>query len=150
MRVAAEKPKLEPKGKTFPELARELKAAKLKKKKLEEQVEALGSLIHKIAVEKLPPLMEDMTGDFINVPGIGAVELTIEVYPSIKKDDQAAWYTWLRKNKLGHIIVEYIHPKTLQATVKEQLGAQVKFPDYVNIAKIPTANLRAERKSKKK
>jgi len=149
MRVAKERVKPEPKGKTLPELVKEYKAAIAKKKKLEEQVEDLGSLIHKIAVEKIPPLMENLDTDFFNVPGVGAVEYGIEVYPSIKKDDQDAWFKWLRSKKLGAIIVEYIHPKTLQAFVKEQLGQQTEFPSYVNIAKIPTAKLKAERKGKK-
>lgn len=145
-RVKQELPALEPKGKTVAELVKELKAAVAKKKKFEEEAERYGSLVHKIAVLKLPPLMENAELDYMNVPGVAGVELVTEVYPSIKKEDIEAWYKWLRENKHGDIIVPYIHPKTQQAFVKEQLIAGKTFPAYVNIAKVPTAKLKAVKK----
>jgi hypothetical protein len=150
-RVAAkELPKLEPKGKTLAELAKELKAASAKAKKYEALMDQQKSLVHQISVFKLPPLLEDIEGDGVNLPGVGYVESSIEVYPSIKKDDTESFHDWLRANKNGGIIVQYIHYKTLQAFVIEQLNAGVAFPDYVNIAKIPTAKIKAEKKSAKK
>ena len=68
----------------------------------------------------------------------------------MKKADEGDFHAWLRKNKPGGIIVDYIHYKTLQATVKEQLAEGKTFPDYVNIAKVPTATLKVEKKSAKK
>lgn len=146
---AAELPELQPQGKTLAELAKELKAAITKKKKFEAQMKQYGALVHKLATGPLAKLMEDQELDFFNVPGIGALEYGIEVYPSIKKEDQEAWYGYLRKRGDGSIIVEYIHPKTLQAYVKEQLGNSVKLPAYVNAAKIPTVSIGKEKKSKK-
>jgi hypothetical protein len=150
-RVAKEKlPVLKPKGKTIVELAKELKVATAKAKKYEALMNQHKSLVHKIRVFKLPPLLEDIEGDGINLPGVGYVETDIEIYPSVKKSDESDFHDWLRKNKLGGIIVDYIHFKTLQATVKEQLIAGTNFPEYVNIAKVPTATLKAEKKSAKK
>lgn len=150
MRVKKEElPKLQPKGRTIAELAKELKAAIIEKKRLEGLMEQQKSLVHRIATDKLPKLMEDAEHDFLNVPGVGALEYVIEVYPAIKKEDQDEWYAYLRDNDHGDIIVEYIHPKTLQAFVKEQLGLGVKLPQYVNAAKIPTVTIGAEKKSNK-
>jgi hypothetical protein len=146
LRVNEEKVKLAPKGVTLPDLVKELSALEMRKKELDEKVEELKSVIHQIRVDKIPPLMEGLESDDFNVPGVGRVALSIEVYPSIKKDDIAAFYEWLRFNKNGAIIQEYIHPKTLQGFVKEQLSAGQAFPDYVTIAKIPTATLKKARK----
>lgn len=150
-RVAAkELPKLEPKGKTLAELAKELKAASAKAKKYEALMDQQKSLVHQISVFKLPPLLEDIEGDGVNLPGVGYVESSIEVYPSIKKSDTESFHDWLRANNVGDIIVPYIHFKTLQAFVIEQLNLGTAFPDYVTIAKIPTAKIKAEKKSAKK
>ena len=143
-------PELPIKGTTLAELAKELKLAKAKKKKLEEQSKQQGNLINRLAIGPLAKMMEDRDEDFVNIPGVGALEYGIEVYPSIKKDDQETWFEWLRKNKHGGLIVEYIHYKTLQAFVVEQLGNGVKLPDYVNAAKIPTVTIGKERKTTKK
>lgn len=147
--TAAKLPDLVPQGSNLTELAKELRIAITKKKKFEAQMDQQASLVHKIATGPLAKLMEDQELDFFNVPGIGALEYGIEVYPSIKKEDQAAWYSYLRKKGDGSIIVEYVHPKTQQAYVKEQLGNGVKLPAFVNAAKIPTVSIGAEKKSKK-
>ena len=108
------------------------------------------SLIYELQVKAIPKLMEDISGTGLNIAGVGYLELGIEVYPSIKKEDEDQWFAWLRKQGLGGIIKETIHHKTLQATVSEQLDKGTKFPDYVNVALIPTAELKAEKKKASK
>lgn len=149
-KIATGLPTLEPKGSTLPELAKELKKASALAKKFEAQMDQQKSLVHKLTVFKIPPLMENIESDFVNVPGVGLLELGIEVYPSIKKDDTPAFHAFLRENQHGDIIVPCIHFKTLQAFVAEQLANGETFPDYVNIAKIPTAKLKKEKAPKKK
>ena len=75
------------KGKTLAELAKELKVAKAKKKKAEGQAKQYGNLIARLATGPLAKLMEDRGEDFTNVPGVGALEYGIEVYPSVFKAD---------------------------------------------------------------
>lgn len=151
-KVAGEKklPELPIKGTTLAELAKELKVAKAKKKQLEDKSKQQGNLINRLATGPLAKMMEDRDEDFVNVTGVGALEYGIEVYPSIKKENEAEWHEWLRAHEHGSIIVPHIHYKTLQAFVIEQLGDNVKLPDYVNAAKIPTVTISKERKSTKK
>lgn len=146
-----ELPELQPQGTTITELAKELRAAMTKAKKCEKLMEQQKSLIYKIAVGKLPPLMENTEQDMINLPGIGKLEYGIEIYPSIKVDDKPDFFAWLRKNKSGDIIKEDVHYKTLQSFVREQLSNPegLKLPEIVNVAKIPTVTLGKELKSKK-
>lgn len=144
--------KLLPKGSTVAELAKELKAATAAKQKYEKLAEQQKSLAHLIAVTRLPKLMEDMEGDGINVPGVGYAELVIEIYPYVKVEDQERFYAWLRKNDMGDLIKETIHPQTLKAWAgdmvddPEQAGS---LPEYLTVGKVPTVKLRAEKKKRK-
>jgi hypothetical protein len=106
-------------------------------------------MIHKIAVLRIPQLMENLELDEFNAPGVGRVELEIEVYPNLTKANVAAFYEWLRERGDGDIIQETVHHKTLQAFVKELLVAGEELPECITAAKIPTAKLLAERKRKK-
>jgi hypothetical protein len=150
-KVKEEKPKYVVKGKTLTDLAKEVKPLIQKKKKLEGQVEELSSAIHAILVGVVPKIMEDAEQDFVNIPGIGALELSTEVYPYVAGDAIDTFYKWLRERQQGAIIKETIHPKTLQAFVKEQLEAGVDFKDSgCKIGLVPTAKLKAEKKTKKR
>lgn len=144
-----ELPELFPKGKTIADLAKELKAANTAKKKYEALMNQQVSLIHKISVGSLPKLMEDIQGDGLNVPGVGYAELVIEIYPSVKKDDEPEFFDWLRDRGDGDLIKESIHYKTLQAWTIEQIDDPEKagdLPDILNVGKVPTVKLKAERK----
>lgn len=105
-------------------------------------------MIHKIAVLRIPPLMENLELDDFNAPGVGRVELGIEVYPSLKKDDEERFFAWLRERDDGDIIKETVHHKTLQSFIKELLENGENPPDFMVVAKIPTAKLLKERKRK--
>jgi hypothetical protein len=149
-KVKEEKPKYVVKGKTLTELAKEVKPLIQKKKKLEAQAEELGSAIHAILVGVVPKIMEDQEQDFVNIPGVGALELKTVVYPYVSGDNLPTFYKWLRDRKNGDLIKETIHPKTLQAFVTEQLEAGVDFTDSgCKIGLVPTAALKAEKKTKR-
>jgi hypothetical protein len=144
-------PELQPQGKTVTELAKELKAAKVKAKKHEKLMDQQKSLIYKIEVQKLPTLMEGLDQDIINLPGVGKLEYGIEVYASVKVEDKPTLFDWLRDNEAGDLIKEDVHYKTLNSFVTEQLANPegLKLPEYMNVAKIPTVKLGKELKSKK-
>lgn len=116
-------------------------------------MEQQKSLVHRLCTVAIPPLMEDLEGDGVNIPGVGFVEVGVELYPYVKVDDQDRWFKWLRDGGNGGIIKETIHHKTLQAFVGEQIDDPEKaglLPDYLTVGKIPTAVLKAEKKSKKR
>jgi hypothetical protein len=56
-------------------------------------------LIHRLSTIAMPPLMDDIEGDGVNLPGIGYVELGIELYPYVKVDDEDKFFNWLRRHR---------------------------------------------------
>lgn len=153
-RVAQAKlPELAITGKKLADHAKQLKDALAKKKKFERQMDQQVNLIHRLSTIAMPPLMEDIEGDGVNLPGIGYVELGIELYPYVKVEDLYTFFNWLDDTGNGAIAKRTIHHKTLQAWVAEQIDdaeKAAKLPDYLTIGKIPTAKLKAEKKSSKK
>lgn len=150
--VKADKPKasIAP-GLTLPQLAKELKKWTEKKKKAKAEEEFAGSMVHLIATEAIPPLMDKLEQDEFNVPGVGRIELRPEVYPSVKKENIPAFYAALRKAGHGALIVEYVFPPTLKAFATEQLEAGIALPAECTVALIPTAKLlKARIKGKRK
>lgn len=147
-RVATKKelPELPVTGKTLAELAKQLFGAMKKSKEFEAKMDQQKSLIHRLATQVMPPLMEAEDTDAKSIIGVGVLEYGIEVYPHVKKDDIPAWLNWLRESGHGALITEGVHPKTQQAFVKEQLSQNAKLPEIVNVAKIPTVVLKAPKK----
>lgn len=149
-KVKEDKIKYVVKGKTLADLAKEVKPLIQKKAKLEKQAEELKSAIHAILVGVVPKMMEDEDTDLKNIIGVGCFELSTEVFPYVPADKLDQFYEYLRKGQNGALIKETIHPKTLQAFVKEALenGASVKdFTDNgCSVGLVPTAKLKAARK----
>lgn len=153
-RVAEKKlPELPITGKRLVDHAKQLKEAIRLRKKFEAQMEQQKNLVHRLTTIAIPPLMEQIVGDGVNLPGVGYVEVGIELYPYVKVDDIPDFYAWLRENDAGGIIKETIHHKTLQAWVGEMIDDPEKagtLPPMLTVGKIPTAVLKAEKKSSKK
>ena len=116
----------------------------------EKQAEELKSAIHAILVGVVPKLMEDEDTDLKNIVGVGCFELNTEVFPYVAAADQETFYKFLREGNNGGLIKETIHPKTLQAFVKEQLENGVSLKDFTDngckVGLVPTAKLKAAKK----
>jgi len=55
-----------------------------------------------------------------------------QFFANVKIQDKPRFFEWLRDHKMGDIIKEDIHPKTLTAFVREQTEQENELPDYVN------------------
>ncbi len=122
---------------------KELFALKAKKKKIEDALTEINKDITRVSVEELGKLMTDAEVEKITIKGKGTLYLADELYASVLKDDRPALYDWMRKNKHGALIQDYIFPQTLTAFAKEQLGAGKPLPDVLKATYIPTAKTRA-------
>jgi hypothetical protein len=147
--VKKEKQKYVPKGKTIAELAKEVKPLIARKAALEAEAKELKSAIHAILVFALPPLMEREETDSKNIEGVALVELGTEVYPYVKKEDEPKFFEWVAGRGDDAIIKYNIHPTTLQSYVREGLENGVAFPDYLTVGLVPTAKIKAAKKSKR-
>jgi len=76
----------------------------------------------------LPKKMEDEGIEKFTIDGKN-IRIGSQLFASILKDNRLFAYDWLRSNGLGDIIVETVNSSTLKATVKEQMGQGVNFPE---------------------
>ena len=125
------------------EKGKELFALKARKKKLEEQLTNLNKDITRVAVDELGKLMTDAEVEKIPIKGKGTLYLSPELFASVLKDDRPALYEWMRKNKCGDLIQDYVFPQTLTAFAKERLAAGQPLPEVLKASYIPTAKTRA-------
>jgi hypothetical protein len=123
-------------------LAASLAGLKNKKDELEASLKDVNGVIRTLSEETLPRLMEDLEQDSFRVPNVGTVFLQQKVYANVKADDREKFHAWLRENGHGDIIKETVHPQTLTAFAKEQLGEGKPLPDTVSARFVPTAVIR--------
>lgn len=124
-------------------LAKQLFAAKRKKKKLCAEVSEINKLITKIATGDLAKAMEDAEQEKTSITGEGTVYMKDEVYVNVKKEDRGKLYLWLRETKNGALIQDWVFPQTLLAFFKEQLKKGKPLPDFIKPTYVPTAKTRA-------
>lgn len=123
-------------------MVRELRKAKDAKQTLEAKMKDLNGTIRRLAENEIPDYMDENEIEKHSVKGVGTIYLTTKVYAHVKAEDRETFYKWLREHGSGDLIKETVHPQTLNAFAKEQLGEGVKLPDVLNARLYPTANLR--------
>lgn len=124
------------------DMARELSDLRETKEGLEEQLKETNKRIKVLTEKDIPEAMDDRDIDKFSVQGVGTIYTQAEVYANVKKDDRPAFYEWLRESGHGEVVVDYVHPSTLKAFVKERLENGEEFPDFVGATVISTARLR--------
>ena len=123
-------------------LAKEFRALRDTKDRLEAELSACNASLKKIAEDKLPTMLDDNDVENIKIDGVGTIFQQIEVYPSIKKEDEPKFHEWLRTTDRGDIIKSYVFPMTLKAVAKELIEQGEELPDWFKVLKVPTAKLR--------
>jgi hypothetical protein len=79
----------------------------------------------------IPEAMDAMGLSSVNIPGVGRMTLTADMFTGILPDQQLAAHKWLIDNGHEDIIREYVHPSTLKAFLKEQFQSGVTLPDEI-------------------
>lgn len=123
-------------------LARELRDLKDAKEKLDAELKGVNERIQKIEREELVNAMDDAEVEKFTVDGVGTIFQKVNIFAYVKKDDQEAFFDWLRVTDRGDLIKETVHPATLSAFAKELLEAGEEPPPMLSAAKVPTAVLR--------
>lgn len=128
----------------FLEMVRTLKDLKTEKEKLETDLKDVNSKIRDLAENKIPEYMTDNEIQKMSIDGVGTVFLQTKVYASVKAENKAAFYEWLKKSGNESLIQEYVFPATLNAFAKEQLTSGKALPDELVARLYPTATLRSK------
>jgi hypothetical protein len=90
-------------GKTLSDLVRKLRTVEREIESAEEYLKTLKQEKHKLSVENIPALMDEMGVDRIDVDGV-TVNRKLMVHASIPSDRKDEAFSWLRSNGLDDII----------------------------------------------
>ena len=90
-------------GKTLSDLVRKLRSVEKEIEDAEEHVKALKQEKHKLSVENIPALMDEMGVERIDVDGV-TVARKMMVHASIPADRKDEAFAWLRSEGLDDII----------------------------------------------
>ena len=134
-------------GKQLSQLVRKLRAVEKEISDAEDHIKAMKQEKHKLSVENIPALMDEMGVERLDVDG-SVVERKMIVAASIPAANKEAAFDWLRSNGLDDITVSFgkgednvagdgvgllqergfdpktkthVHPSTLKAFVKERV-----------------------------
>ena len=112
------------------------------KEALEDQLKIVNKEFDFLRITKIPTKMEEDGVDRINVTGIGRVALTADMHVSIKAEQKAEFYTWLRDNGRGDLLQENVNPSTLKAAVKKMFREGEEVPDtLLNVSPFTRASI---------
>lgn len=90
-------------GKALSSLVRDLRRVEKEIETAEEHLKYLKQQKHKLSVENIPQLMDEMGVERVDVDGVTVARKMI-VHASIPKDRQEEAFAWLRENNLDDII----------------------------------------------
>ena len=90
-------------GKTLSSLVRDLRRVESEIETAENHLKSLKQQKHKLSVENIPQVMDEMGVERVDVDGVTVARKMI-VHASIPKDRQPEAFSWLRENNLDDII----------------------------------------------
>lgn len=109
-------------------LATRMRAIQARMDDMDIEWKALTKELDEIRLKLIPDLMNEEGIRTVTFDGIGRVQLAADLYVSIIGNKEEA-YEWMKDNGYGGVVVEYIHPSTLKATIKEGMKAGREFPE---------------------
>jgi hypothetical protein len=129
-------------GLTLVDLVHAMSTLQNRKEAMEDQLKLINKEFDFLRITKIPTVMEEDGVDRINVTGIGRVSLTADMHVSVKADQKAAFFEWLRDNGRGDLLQENINPSTLKATVKGMFKKGEDIPDtLLNVSPFTRASI---------
>ena len=109
-------------------LATQMKAIQARMEVMEVEWKALVRAYDNIRLKQIPDLMSEEGIRTVTFDGIGRVQLGADLYVSIVGNKEET-YDWMKDNGYDGVVVEYVHPSTLKAIIKEGLKAGREFPE---------------------
>lgn len=97
-------------------------------------------------MQELGLISPDGKGGFTHSSG-AKVHLRVEVYAYCKKENEPAFFEWLREQGHGALIKETVHTQTLKAFAKECLNNGVALPAQLTVTPETQAVLKSPKLS---
>jgi len=109
-------------------LAARMKAIQGRMEEMDVEWKTLTKELDEIRLKAIPDLMSEEGIRTVTFDGIGRVQLASDLHVSIVGNKEET-YDWMKENGYDGVVVEYVHPSTLKALIKEGLKAGREFPD---------------------
>lgn len=123
-------------------LVREMKRVQDAKVAADEVAKEWNAEFDVLRLEILPTVCEDQGVEGMRVEGIGRLNLTADLYVSVKSGQKEGWFGWLKKNKLSDLIVPSVNASTLKAWAKDRIKKGKPVPDeFLNVTPYQRASI---------
>ena len=109
-------------------LATRMRAIQARMDDMDIEWKALTKELDEIRLKFIPDLMIAEVIRTVTFDWFGRVQLAAVLYVSII-GNEGETYEWMKDNGYGGVVVEYIHPSTLKAIIKEGMKAGREFPE---------------------
>lgn len=113
------------------------------RKETSDHADEIERIEKRIKFELGPPAFE-LAGikDKLTEKGVGTAKADIDTKAYVRKENEAAWFKFLRSKGVGSIIKETIHHTTLAKTVNDLVQNGTEMPDYVQVTRRECWNFR--------
>lgn len=112
--------------KTAADLAHIFMSLKLAHDRWEQTLKVMGEAVEHLKTKLVPEAMERENVTSFNCSEGYRVTVSTALRCSLKPDQKEAAFTWLRKNKLGDLIIETVNAGTLSAAARKMIEDEGK------------------------
>lgn len=123
----------------YKELIRLMADAKVRKEAADEEKKMRDAEYDVLRIERVPEAMEGAGIENVRLEGIGRVSLTGDMW--VKVADKGGFFGWLKKHKLGDLIVPQVNGSTLKAFVKGRMKAGKEVPESLKVTPYTRASI---------
>ena len=116
-------------GKPIEEVIRDMATMGERKEEAEAQLTAINKEYDYLRMNLVPKLFDNMGVSNMNMPGLGRVGLTSDIYASIQAGMKDEAYVWLDDIGSGDLVSKTVNSSTLKAFLKRRLLSGDDVPD---------------------
>lgn len=121
---------------------REMKMIQTKKDQIEEELSAINKRYDYIRLNVIPTRFENEGITNMRVEGVGRVQLTGDIYASIRPGMKETAYQWLSDTGHGDVIQPNINPSTMKAMIKSMIANGEEIPEeFFNVTPFTRASI---------
>lgn len=110
-------------------LIREMKSVQVEKDSVDELLSALNKRYDYLRLKAIPDRFDNEGITNMKVEGVGRVQLTADLYASIKSGKKEEAYQYLSDTGHGDVIQPSINPSTMKATIKAMIQKGEEVPE---------------------
>lgn len=121
-------------------LVKKMQEVRAQKDGMEAELKSINAAFDVLRFELIPSKMEETGVETVRYEGIGRVSLTADLRVTVKEKDNL--FAWLKKHKMGDLIVPGINGSTLKAWLKGRIKSGKEYPsEYLNVTPITRASI---------